>query len=295
MIDYICMKTPNGSSLTAYVGGELRTLTHQHPNFAEALQMLRDQDPGGDPIDVGHLVDLIEERATAGVGRALRNLTSDVTYNEDTGELFFKDEPIHGTIREHIVARLTEGSSDWEPLAKFLQKLGDNPSYNSRKQLYDWLTNTGVTITSEGDIIAYKGLTADGYSHHSGGAFVDGTWVDGQVPNELGTVISLDRSKIDDNPANYCSYGLHAGSWDYAQRYNSGRIATVFINPADFVSVPVDAGGQKCRISEYLVESVMLGDRAVTQHRHRKLERNAVIDPSDLNRDDIGDVFDEDD
>lgn len=295
MLDYVCMKTAAGASLTTYIDGELKTLTHQHPNFDEVLQTLESQDPDGDPIDEAHLLDLVEENTSAGATRALRTLVDGVTFDDDTNQLFFQGEAVHGTIREHIVQRLIEGSSDWRPLAKFLQNLGDNPSYHSREQLYDWLVKTGVTITPEGEIIAYKGLTQEGYSHHDGGAFVDDVWVDGQVPNEVGTTISLDRTKIDDNPSRACSYGLHAGSWDYAQDYHQGRIATVLINPADFVSVPLDGQGEKCRISRYTVESMMIGDRARTQRQHREIARNSVVDPSELDRDDpLFDVFDED-
>lgn len=295
MLDYVCMKTAAGASLTAYIDGELKTLTHQHPNFDEVLQVLESQDPDGDPIDEAHLIDLIDEKVTAGVNRTLRTLVDGVTFDEDSNQLFFKDEPVHGTIREHIAQRLADGSSDWKPLAKFLQNLGDNPSYHSREQLYDWLVKTGVTITPDGEIIAYKGLTADGFSGHAGGAFVDGTWVDGQVPNEVGTTISLDRTKIDDDHTRACSYGLHAGSWDYAQSYHQGRMATVLINPADFVSVPRDGQGEKCRVSRYTVESVMIGNRAKTQVQHRHIARNSVVDPSELSRrNPLLDVFPED-
>lgn len=296
MIEYIHMKTNLSSTLTTYVDGHLKTVTDQNPNFEDILGILESQDQGVtlDDDDIEHLVDLLDEKLTTGVSRALRTLVDGVEFDEDTEELFFEGSPVHGTIKEHIAARLADGSSDWEPLAKFLSRLQKNPSYHSREQLYDWLTSSGVTITTEGYIIAYKGLTRDGFSHHSGGAFVDGVWVDGQVPNEIGSIIALDRTKINDDPTEPCSYGLHAGSWEYAQGYHSGRIATVLIDPADFVSVPKDAAGEKCRISRYTVQSVMIGDRAQTQRDHINLERNTVVDPSKLNSR-FTDVFDEDD
>ena len=65
------------------------------------------------------------------------------------------------------------------------------------------------------------------------------------------------RRCVDDNKDNHCSFGLHVGSFDYADSWAGadGRLLLVEFDPADAVSVPTDCDFQKLRVSKYKVIS----------------------------------------
>ena len=78
-----------------------------------------------------------------------------------------------------------------------------------------------------------------------------------QILNEVGATIEVARRCVDDNKDNHCSFGLHVGSFDYADNWagEHGRLLLVEFDPADAVSVPTDCDFQKLRVSKYKVIS----------------------------------------
>ena len=60
---------------------------------------------------------------------------------------------------------------------------------------------------------------------------------------------------MDDNKDNHCSFGLHVGSYDYANGWagDGGRLLLVEFDPQDAVSVPTDCNFQKLRVCKYKV------------------------------------------
>ena len=76
----------------------------------------------------------------------------------------------------------------------------------------------------------------------------------GQIKNEVGDTIEVQRRSVDDNRQNSCSHGLHIGSFDYANSWASeGKLLLVRFNPRDAVSVPQDSECQKLRVCKYEV------------------------------------------
>ena len=78
-----------------------------------------------------------------------------------------------------------------------------------------------------------------------------------QILNEVGSTIEVARRCVDDNKDNHCSFGLHVGSYDYANGWagESGRLLVVEFDPQDAVSVPTDCDFQKLRVCKYKVVS----------------------------------------
>jgi hypothetical protein len=149
-------------------------------------------------------------------------------------------------------------------LVNFMDKLYQNPEQHSREQLYGWIkARPSITITSDGDLIAYKGLYSetdeDGTlykSWHSGSAIVNGEWFnDQQIPQRIGDTVEMPRSQVEFNPYEGCSTGLHAGTFDYARSYGNSRVK-VAINPRDVVSVPTEHNEAKIRVCRYVVIDV---------------------------------------
>lgn len=252
-ISYSLVGDSRGQTLTViYESGETTAVPSTHANFLSVLGYLVDT-----PVE-----DLDEKKLKSeldivlSAGTALTVLSERVMVSGN--KLFFDGEEINSALADHIVRLLREGDEGgWMPLIKFLEKLATNPSQDSRDSLYSWIQDRNITITEDGDFVAYKGVKigSDGesLSIHAGPGFVDNQFVDGYIPNRNGSVISMSRADVNSNTGIGCSTGLHAGTWTYAKDFARGRILEVHINPRDVVSVPRDCSFQKLRVSRYLV------------------------------------------
>lgn len=225
-----------------------------HPHYYEIVALAKDESSSG--IYDEERAAQIEELANIeiAVSNKFEKITDRVSVAN--GNVYFDGDILHNAITNHIL-RYLQGGYPFEHLARFLEKLYQNPNAHSRQQLYEWLDARNFTITEDGDIYAYKGLTGEGKSIHSGGAIVDGEDVKGQVPNEVGSTIELGRSKVQFDPSVGCGVGLHVGTYDYASSFSRGRIVGVTVNPRDIVSVPTDSGAQKVRTCRYKVVDVI--------------------------------------
>ncbi len=145
------------------------------------------------------------------------------------GSIFYKGEAVHSIVSSRIL-QFMQDDMPWKPLLKFLDNLMENPSFNSRNELYSFLENENLPITEDGHFLAYKAVSLD---------YTD-LWT-GSINNKVGSVVTMERSSVDDNCGNGCSAGLHAGSLEYVDGYGgSGNHCKVIvkINPKDVVSVP---------------------------------------------------------
>lgn len=234
--------------------GELSTIEGTHTNFTKILGYLIDTPR--DEVDEDHVRDLAD--LVYAVGTRLTALSERVAMAGNT--LLFDGDEVASELGEHIVRLLNEGDENgWKPLVNFMEKVAQNPSEASRASLYSWINGRNIAIAENGDFIAYKGVMLgkedESLSISAGGAFVDGEYVKGHIPNPDGAVISMPRSKVDADTRVGCSTGLHAGTWSYASSFARGRVLEVHINPRDVVSVPDDCSYQKLRVSQYTVIS----------------------------------------
>lgn len=242
----ITSTSEGGSVITVYEGGETYTANDTHPNYEIIVRTVID---GG---RVGHLFD-----GSITAYEKFRGISERVTLSGST--LYFDHDPITGALAEQIVRFIREGN-DFAPLVKFYEKLQGNPNEHSREQLYTWINKHNFTIDSDGDIVMYKGVKvlSDGLfgSIHQGPAIVNNVSVTGHVPQRVGDVVEMARSKVNHDPSNGCSTGLHASNWDYARGFSTGAVLTVKVNPADVVSVPSDCDAQKVRVCRYKVAGI---------------------------------------
>lgn len=148
--------------------------------------------------------------------------------------------PLADSLSRRIFAMAAAGESP-EPLFKFYERLHKNPSFQSRTQLYDFLTHVGVPIEPDGTFLAYKGVKHDYTDGHSG-----------TVDNSPGRVNKMARNLISDNPAVACHVGFHVGALQYAHNF-SDRVVICRVDPEHVVCVPNDHSFQKMRVCEYLV------------------------------------------
>lgn len=224
---------------------------NSHPSFNAIKACVEAPHYGDSPCDYDDLANLFDTAKLA--AERFGKLSERINVAGTT--LLLDGNPVHDSATLAILTYLDEGNDDWQPLVRFYENIADNPSANSREQLYDFLTaHQDYKITQDGWIIGYKGYTEnrDGTlrSWHRGPAVVNGVPSDDPT-YEVGDVVELARDKCVDDPSASCSVGLHVATRDYAGGF--GTVYEVAVNPRDVVSVPSDAGGEKVRACRYRI------------------------------------------
>lgn len=134
-----------------------------------------------------------------------------------------------------------EAGEDPEKFANFFRKLLKNPSYLAVKHTYDFIEHNDLTILADGNIRAWKKVSADNTAYKG-------------IPNYKGMVLSMPRNQVEDNPDVTCSYGLHVAAKEYFNHeFQGGLLLEVSVSPEDIVSVPTDYNNSKCRACRYEV------------------------------------------
>lgn len=243
---YNMINTSEGKSTISLIldDGEVRLINDSHPNYLRIAQALLAGDDPSEWLDGSPSVAFIER------------LSDRVTIEDDV--LHFDGDPVYNGLADTVMRYHREGR-DATNLVRFMERLSANPSRRSREQLFTWTQAKELVIDRDGYIIAYKGVASDMMSLSSGEAEVDGVKHTGRIPNLVGTVISMPRSEVQDDPNKGCSYGLHVGNWSYANSFGSVTLE-VRVDPADVVSVPADSAYQKMRTCRYEVVAVHESD-----------------------------------
>lgn len=241
--------TPEG--VTVFSNGQSYTLSSTHGNFNAVIDAIRNKE------SAETIVDLLNPRVA---------LTKYLGEKFEVGEntVKFNGEEVHGTLVQRII-ECHRDDLPVEPLLRFFENLEANPSFSARTELYDFLAHRNMPITPDGCFLAYKSVRPDFTDHHTG-----------KFSNRVGTVLEMERRKVDDDRNNGCSYGFHAGSLEYATTFggNDRKVLVVKINPADVVSVPTDCDCQKLRTARYEVVDLYSGPL-----------RNTIADDSNLYED----------
>lgn len=202
---------------------------------------------------------------------------------DDKGKLIIDGEEVPLDIYNKINYLQSEGLNA-EPILNFWKNLKLNPSFNSRKQLFNFINKNKWPLTDKGCFLAYKYVSANPYQGipmsdselqkllskqtariiYKGGLseykdkLYRAAWVDthsNSVPQDVEYVVETSRDEVDDNPGNTCSYGLHVAGYNYIG--NSGdAMLFVSVNPKDVVSVPNDYDFMKIRTSKYTILGV---------------------------------------
>lgn len=159
------------------------------------------------------------------------------------GILRYKDEVLDLYVAKKLMDMIREGFSV-KPMVNFIEKLMLNPSRRAVHDLYRFLEHGNMPLTPEGDFIAYKAIREDWKDIHSG-----------TMDNSIGAVVKMSRNRVDENPNNTCSHGLHVCSFSYLPHFAhaNGHIVEVAVNPADVVAIPADYNNTKMRVCQYTV------------------------------------------
>lgn len=217
-------------TITAVINGKSYTIRRDHANAKMVINAIAEGRAEG---DVEQLMD-ITKALDAYLGNSVE---------VKEGSVYHRGEVVDERIARRIL-NFMEEDLPVEPMTRFLENLYNNPSHNSRAQLYQFLEHKNMPLTEDGCFLAYKSVDQNYMDHHTG-----------KFSNRVGQILTIARRSVDDNPENGCSYGFHAGSLEYASNFGGGerRVVIVKISPEDVVSVPNDCEFQKLRTAKYEV------------------------------------------
>jgi len=161
---------------------------------------------------------------------------------------------------EVLVKRLMEMKKkriSYRYLLNFWMNLKKNPSEDSKKQLFGFLQANHFAFTQDGRFIGYKKVTSSGEGRKK--KLLDSHTK--TIVNNVGSVVKMDRSKVNPDANETCSYGLHVGAWGYVSSFSGDTIVEVLVNPKDVVAVPNDYNNSKMRVCEYEVFKIVTSSR----------------------------------
>lgn len=225
------------NSAIVFIDGEVYTLPSSLPEYNNIIATLTDSQ--------------MSEESKIDSIRKMSNIKETIeSYAEgritiDENSIKYKGEEIPTDVLYERIVQLRKEGGNFKHLIHFLDNLMENPDMNSRKDLYRFLSKNNLPITSRGTFLAYKKVREDYTDIYSG-----------KFTNSPGSVIEMDRGKVDPDRNNTCSAGFHAASYDYIPQYginDTDKVVIVEINPRDVVSVPIDHDDAKLRTCRYEV------------------------------------------
>lgn len=218
-----------GSNVTVVIEGKPHTVAKTHVSYQKVVDAIK----AGEWDIVKNIIDPVKVVLNYGAGN--------ISIKGDT--LYWKGEPFAGVLATRMISMLEEGFSI-EPMVLFMHNLLKNPSKRSVDELYGFLEKNNLPITPDGHFLAYKKVRNDFMDIHSG-----------TMLNAPGTIVEMERFKVDDNKDKTCSTGLHFCGMSYLDHFggSDSRTVIVKIDPADVVSIPSDYNGAKGRACRYEV------------------------------------------
>lgn len=258
-----------GNSISFFYNGKQYSFAKDAPNFQQVVDavMANDTDRLEQVADIRKMVLL----ASNGNVR----IYEDKVYVEET------EVPIY--LAKRIIEHVREGCSV-DGLCMFAQRLLRNPTPDVREDLYRWIENGNMPVTSDGGFIAYKKVRSD---YHSIYAPDDMRYI-----HIIGSTLYQDRDECDSDRTSTCSTGLHFCSFDYLRNFGSSdsdnKVVTLLIYPEDVVAIPVDYNLTKGRACKYTV----IGE--VEDYSEDVLRGTYVYDPYEYRDEDGDDWGDED-
>jgi len=221
-------KILSDTTVTIFHNGNVTTAHRSDANWDRAIKALREDD-----------YDLA--MALLDKPKVLREYMHGSGLRLQGRDVFYGKHQLPDALARRILEMHAAGFSI-TPMELFVEKLYQNPSYRAIAETYRFLEHNKLPITEDGDFMAYKRIKAN--------------WTDvytGKINNQLGAVVEMPRSQVDDDCNRTCSKGLHFASLEYLRSYSGQKLVALKINPRDVVSIPVDYNNSKGRCCRYQV------------------------------------------
>lgn len=176
---------------------------------------------------------------------------------DEDNNLYFKDLPVPASLSGKLLQAAENEDLGLNAWYKFLEKLADSSHEDTYNRLHEFLKHNNITINAEGNVLAWKIVTADFKDCHTR-----------TFDNSVGQVVSMPRQAVEHNVDKTCSRGLHACAFSYVQHFggNDSNLILVEIDVRNIISVPTDYDGAKVRCCEYKVlhsfgNKTLVGDK----------------------------------
>lgn len=257
--------------ITLVIDGKTYAVSNTTRNFDKIKEFIKNPDNL-----VSDLLDLVD------VKRSIKKFSYGNISVDENMNVLFGTYVLNNCLTKRMIAMIEDGF-DVIPLANFLVNIMKNPSKTAVDELYEFLENNRLPITPDGHFLAYKRISDDFKDFHTN-----------TFDNSVGTVLEMERNKVDDRRDNTCSDGFHFCSLEYLEHFhrNEGVIVIVKINPADVVSFPRDYNISKGRTCKYEVLSIYADYRPEKEAFTSPVETGVAAElSSDVkNIDDLKDV-----
>jgi hypothetical protein len=271
----------NGQNLSVYLKGKPYSINMGNPNFKKVVKGLKDGLPEDD------LIQMIQFK------KELEHVAG-VEFRKD-GMIYFDGKPMSDALIKRYKF-MVENEFPVDGFKKFIYNLAENPSRDSREELYGFMEACSLPITEDGHFLAYKKVDKNYKDCHTG-----------KIDNSVGKVVEMTRNKVNANRQETCSSGLHVCSRSYLSQFSGEPIMICKINPRDVVSVPVDYQNAKMRVCRYEIidelfhEDDSIRDNAVNSSEGVKAsdgekatkltKKSAKAKPKEMNREDKWDDY----
>lgn len=178
------------------------------------------------------------------------------------GQYYYKGNLVPLDLGQYLANALKDGK--YKAVVKFVQRLFENPSDDTRKRLFAFMQHNKLPLDDEGRFLAFKAVTHDYKDIYTK-----------TVDNSVGVKVPIMAwSDIDTDSNNTCSRGYHACSKEYivgpgSSDFFSGnnRVVAVAIGPEDVGAIPADYNNSKLRCRTYEVIADIT-DEVVKEQEH---------------------------
>lgn len=228
-----------GGTLSIIANGETFNYSVSNQKFAEYLTFAKQHDGKPFDPDLKSKLDAMFN-SVAGIKSLTAKLDNKLAIKD--GSLFFEEFEIKGNLAERLVEGVRVGN-DYKHLINFFYNIQKNPNLASRESAFTFVDENHFPLTDDGCFLGYKAVRNDFTDKYTG-----------KIDNSPGNVVEMDRSKVNANRSEGCSYGLHVGNFEYVQSFgsNDDNWLIVKVNPEDVVSVPTE-DCRKVRVCRYEV------------------------------------------
>lgn len=230
-------------TITIVFNGKPNQIDKKHANYGDIKKIIAENQKGG-KIRASKLEEirlLIDVKA--GLSKA-----SNGRVQVEGQKVLIDGHTVVGRLANRLIAAVnSKNQKDIDRFCAFHTKIVK--AQNSGKliaRLFDFVDQRGLGLHDDGDIIAFKVVRSNFKDKHTG-----------TMDNSVGKIVTMERSKVNDNDNQTCSTGLHVCAPSYISSFGStgDKLVACKVRPEDFVSIPTDYSSAKARTCRYEVIS----------------------------------------
>src|SRR5699024_10918840 len=217
VVHYTVTESSSGKTLMVVVDGQHYAYSASHPGQSTTLEAIAAMEQ--DILTSDEVAEVVENTYSPAkvVNTALRSVSTRFSYFNR--QLRFDGDVIDKRITRLIIDRIKGGDHNWQSLAKFMVRLAQNPSQDSRRALYRWISDIHLTNTVDGEIDRNKNVADNWRTINKGKNIIDSCNIKDDVNRELieydsltnepDIRVELSKEQVNPDLRKGCSLGLY--------------------------------------------------------------------------------------